>query len=79
MAAHEGLSVDGVMGVADPDRPAREQFARLRETAGRLRALALERAPMAEISAGMTGDFVDAVAEGATLVRIGTAIFGPRD
>jgi uncharacterized pyridoxal phosphate-containing UPF0001 family protein len=33
---------------------------------------------MEELSMGMTGDFEVAIAEGATLVRIGTAIFGPR-
>jgi len=33
---------------------------------------------MQELSMGMTGDFDVAVEEGATLVRIGTAIFGPR-
>ena len=34
--------------------------------------------PLPEMSMGMTGDAEAAVAEGATLVRIGTAIFGPR-
>jgi hypothetical protein len=33
---------------------------------------------MEELSMGMTGDFEAAIAEGATLVRIGTAIFGGR-
>jgi uncharacterized pyridoxal phosphate-containing UPF0001 family protein len=33
---------------------------------------------MSELSMGMTGDFEVAVEEGATLVRIGTALFGPR-
>ena len=30
------------------------------------------------LSMGMSGDFEDAIAEGATLVRVGTALFGPR-
>lgn len=34
--------------------------------------------PLPELSMGMSGDFAVAIAEGATLVRIGTAIFGPR-
>jgi uncharacterized pyridoxal phosphate-containing UPF0001 family protein len=34
---------------------------------------------MDELSMGMTGDFEAAIQEGATLVRIGTAIFGERD
>jgi hypothetical protein len=33
---------------------------------------------MRELSMGMTGDFEAAVLEGATMVRIGTALFGPR-
>lgn len=43
----------------------------------RLRALA-ERHGLAELSMGMTGDFEVAIEEGATLIRVGTAIFGPR-
>jgi uncharacterized pyridoxal phosphate-containing UPF0001 family protein len=34
--------------------------------------------PLLELSMGMTADATEAVSEGATLVRIGTAIFGPR-
>lgn len=77
-SAHEGIRFTGLMGVADPDEPARPQFAGLRELASRLTALRLERAPLGELSMGMTGDLEDAVAEGATIVRIGTAIFGQR-
>jgi len=77
-SAHEGIRFTGLMGVADPDEPARPQFAGLRELASRLAALGVERAPLGELSMGMTGDLEDAVAEGATIVRIGTAIFGER-
>lgn len=77
-AAHEGIRFTGLMGVADPDLPARPQFKTLRELSDRLSALRLDRAPLGELSMGMTGDFEDAVAEGATIVRIGTAIFGER-
>ena len=59
----------------DPKR-ARPYFARLRELAGALRAeFGL---PLPELSMGMTGDFEAAIEEGATLVRIGTRIFGER-
>jgi PLP dependent protein len=75
---HAGVRFTGLMGVADPDLEARPQFAALRELAGRLASLGLPHAPLGELSMGMTGDFEDAVAEGATLVRIGTAIFGER-
>lgn len=75
---HEGIRFVGLMGVADPDRDARPQFARLRRLAADLAARGLARVPLGELSMGMTGDFEDAVAEGATIVRIGTAIFGER-
>ena len=60
----------------DDGAAARPYFALLRELCERLRirlGLALP-----ELSMGMSGDFVEAIAEGATLVRIGTDIFGPR-
>jgi len=58
-----------------PDQ-ARVYFSRLREVRD-----GLERrlgAALPELSMGMSGDFAEAVAEGATLVRVGTDIFGPR-
>jgi pyridoxal phosphate enzyme (YggS family) len=59
----------------DPER-VRPYFRALRELRDRLRDLHLADLP--ELSMGMTGDFEAAVSEGATLVRIGTAIFGHR-
>ncbi|WP_028576600.1 YggS family pyridoxal phosphate-dependent enzyme [Desulfomicrobium escambiense] len=60
----------------DPER-ARPWFARLRGLAESLRAgFGL---PLPDLSMGMTGDFEAAIEEGATLVRIGTRIFGERD
>jgi hypothetical protein len=53
-------------------------FAALRLLRDRIRAEALPNVGMEELSMGMTGDFEAAIAEGATLVRIGTAIFGGR-
>ena len=62
--------------VFDAGEAARPHFARLRVLCEALRArLGL---PLPELSMGMSGDFEAAVAEGATLVRIGTDIFGPR-
>jgi PLP dependent protein len=61
----------------DPER-VRPYFRALRELRDRLRGLQLEDGDLSELSMGMTGDFEAAVSEGATLVRIGTAIFGPR-
>ncbi len=61
----------------DPDR-ARPYFAELRELRERLQASGVLSSEMNELSMGMTGDFEAAVEEGATLVRIGTALFGQR-
>ena len=62
--------------VFDAGEAARPHFARLRVLCEELRVrLGL---PLPELSMGMSGDFEAAVAEGATLVRIGTDIFGPR-
>lgn len=61
----------------DPDG-ARPYFAGLRALRGSLIASGALAADMKELSMGMTGDFEVAVEEGATLVRIGTALFGPR-
>ena len=72
--APAGLMTIGPFG-ARPEQ-ARALFARLRALRDRLR----ERSglPLAELSMGMSADAESAVAEGATLVRVGTAIFGPR-
>ena len=59
----------------DPEET-RPYFRALRELRDRLRGLT--GLPLAELSMGMSGDFAIAVEEGATLVRVGTAIFGRR-
>ena len=60
----------------DPER-ARPLFAELRELAHKL-AADLPPGSMDELSMGMSGDFEAAIREGATLVRVGTSIFGER-
>ena len=69
-ARRVGLDVVGLMTVPPADEDPRSHFARLRALA--------EACAVAELSMGMTGDFEAAIAEGATIVRVGTAIFGPR-
>lgn len=69
------MNLLGVMAVAPLDEPARPAFERLRLLSDALRAIAPDAS---YISAGMTHDFVDAIAEGATHLRIGTAITGIR-
>jgi len=76
------LSVRGFMtiGLNSADRGAVR--AGYRELAGLREAAVASRVPHAELvrelSMGMSGDFADAIAEGATIVRIGSAVFGQR-
>ena len=75
VAGCETLALRGVMAVAPLDEPPAAAFERLRGYADRVRAIV----PQATwISAGMTADFADAIAFGATHLRIGSAITGPR-
>lgn len=79
IAALPRLAFRGFMGIAEPTGDVgkqRAQFAVLRHCRDQARALGL-RADM--LSMGMTADLEAAVAEGSTEVRVGTAIFGPRD
>ena len=74
-----GLEVRGLMGMARygaDETELRRSFASLRKTAEVARAASGQ--PLPELSMGMSGDFEQAVLEGATLVRVGGAIFGPR-
>jgi hypothetical protein len=72
------LRIEGLMALPpflpDPEQM-RPHFRRLRILRDKLRD---EGLAVAELSMGMTHDFEAAIEEGATLVRIGTAIFGPR-
>lgn len=69
------LRLRGLMGVAPLDEEPASAFARLADHAARLRTIA----PDARwLSAGMTGDFIEAISAGATHLRIGSAITGPR-
>jgi pyridoxal phosphate enzyme (YggS family) len=72
------LRIEGLMAIPPllPDPEAvRPYFRRLRMLRDKLRSVNF---PLAELSMGMTHDFEVAIEEGATLVRIGTGIFGPR-
>lgn len=66
-----GVRLVGLMTVPPQGREARPYFARLRE-------LRDDMGDLTELSMGMSSDYEEAVEEGATMVRIGTAIFGPR-
>ncbi|MDR6867812.1 pyridoxal phosphate enzyme (YggS family) [Microbacterium resistens] len=69
------LRLRGVMAVAPLDEEPAKAFARLHGYAERVRGIAPDAS---WISAGMTGDFAEAIAAGATHLRIGSAITGPR-
>ena len=78
VAAMPRLTLRGLMGMASATADSRErrrQFALLREASGMLRANGIA---IDTLSMGMSDDFEDALREGATMVRIGTAIFGAR-
>jgi hypothetical protein len=81
VAALPHLRVAGLMTMPPflPDPEAvRPYFKALRELRDRLRQLQVIDSPLAELSMGMSVDYEAAVEEGATLVRVGTAIFGSR-
>jgi PLP dependent protein len=63
---------------SDDPAAARPHFAALRALRDREAAVARPHVELRELSMGMSGDFELAIAEGATLVRVGTAIFGAR-
>jgi uncharacterized pyridoxal phosphate-containing UPF0001 family protein len=73
------LSIEGLMTIpplAEAAEVSRKFFVQLRELRGVLESEFDLRLP--QLSMGMTNDFTVAVEEGATLVRVGTAIFGER-
>ena len=75
------LSVKGLMTMPpffNAPEKVRPYFKALRQLASRIAAMNIDGVTMAELSMGMTGDFEVAVEEGATIVRVGTAIFGER-
>ncbi len=80
-AAFRHLSIQGVMAIPpyfENPEEVRPYFALVRRKAEQIGAQGFENVSMRELSMGMSHDFVIAIEEGATLVRIGTAIFGTR-
>lgn len=78
LRALPGLRIRGVMTMAPFDAPEsvlRQVFCGAREARERLRAAGH---PAEELSMGMSGDYLIAVEEGATMVRLGTVLFGAR-
>lgn len=76
------LRLEGLMTMPpylDDPEMVRPYFSRLREIKDRINSLQILPHPLKELSMGMSHDFEVAIEEGATMVRIGTAIFGERD
>jgi pyridoxal phosphate enzyme (YggS family) len=75
------LRIEGLMAVPpffeDPEE-VRPYFQTLRALQERLRDLHIAKVDLKELSMGMSHDYLIAVEEGATIVRVGTALFGPR-
>ena len=81
-AAQPHIRLRGLMAIppaaATPDET-RAFFAQMRELLAKAADRHYENAKMDILSMGMSGDYPDAIREGATIVRIGTAIYGARD
>ena len=75
VAAAAGLRLRGLMAVAPLGEDAGPAFERLAAVAARVRA---DHPEAVELSAGMSGDMEAAISAGATIVRVGTALFGDR-
>lgn len=77
----EGIRVKGLMTMPpyfeDPEG-SRPYFIKLRELRDKISSMCVDNVEMNELSMGMSNDYALAVQEGATIVRVGTAIFGPR-
>lgn len=82
MAGLENLKLLGLMAIPpqheDPEM-SRPYFITLRRLAERINKEGIPGLSMRDLSMGMSNDFEVAIQEGATMVRVGTAIFGPRD
>ncbi len=80
-AKHRNISIKGLMTMppfSENPEDSRPHFWKLRELADAIIKEGIPGVSMSELSMGMSGDFEVAVEEGATMVRVGTAIFGER-
>ncbi len=81
IAKHGSIAIQGLMTIppfSEAPEDSRPYFCVLRELAESIARENILNANMKELSMGMSGDFEVAIEEGATLVRVGTAIFGER-
>ena len=81
MALLKNVELKGLMAIPPPTEDpeeGRKHFRLLREIRDALNRKSVYKRPLAELSMGMTHDFEAAVEEGATIIRVGTGIFGER-
>ncbi len=78
IAACPPLALRGLMAIPAPDPDIDRRRAAFRRMRGLFDALAARHAGVDTLSMGMSEDYALAIAEGATMVRIGSALFGPR-
>jgi PLP dependent protein len=79
LRAYENISIEGLMTMApltDDEKQLRNCFRKLRELRDQIKNCNLNYAPCTELSMGMSNDFKIAIEEGATMIRIGTALVG---
>ena len=83
IALHPHIRICGVMGMAsfvDDEAKIRAEFKKIKETFERLKNEVFDECDyFTEVSMGMSGDYPIAIEEGATIVRIGSSIFGNRN
>ncbi|MCK8827615.1 YggS family pyridoxal phosphate-dependent enzyme [Natroniella acetigena] len=82
VSSFEYMKVKGLMTIApyvENPEEVRPYFRKLRELAVKIEAEEIPGIEMKELSMGMSNDLEVAIEEGATIVRVGSAIFGPRD
>lgn len=78
----KSVHVCGLMCIApetDDPESSRKYFVQMRKIAIDIKEKSIDNVSMDELSMGMSSDYRVAIEEGATLVRVGTAIFGPRN
>ncbi|MCR5467888.1 MAG: YggS family pyridoxal phosphate-dependent enzyme [Lachnospiraceae bacterium] len=82
IATLENVRIKGLMTIApmvDDPEDNREWFRKVRQLSVDIDSKNIDNVDMNELSMGMTGDYMVAIEEGATMVRVGTAIFGERN
>ncbi len=81
-AEYSSLHIDGLMAIGpntDDEVEIASAFASVRKLAEKIESQHIANVSMKTLSLGMTDDMEIAIAEGSTMVRVGTAIFGPRN